>query len=64
MPFDSARIEVSPKATRDPQKGNVYIEMASSIMDSVTANTLYRIDVNFKIKKKNIDSLIGRSAHI
>ena len=33
-------------------------------MDSVTANTLYRIDVNFKIKKKNIDSLIGRSAHI
>jgi len=25
---------------------------------------LYRLDVNFKIDEKNLDSMIGRTAHI
>ncbi|OMJ80857.1 hypothetical protein SteCoe_18808 [Stentor coeruleus] len=62
-PFESARIEVGPKASNDA-KGRLYIEMASNILSRITANKLYRIDVNLKLKKKNLDSMIGRAAHI
>jgi len=28
------------------------------------SSCIYRIDVNFKMEKKNIDTIIGRAAHI
>lgn len=63
-PFESARIEVGPKAANDANKGAFYIEMANNILSRITLKKLYRLDVNFKIKGKSIDTMIGRAAHI
>ena len=63
-PFESSRIEVGPKASTDPNKGRLYIKMATNILSSLAVNKLYRLDVNFKIQKKNFDNWIGRAAHI
>ena len=38
--------------------------MANNILSRIRANKIYRIDVNFNITKKGIDSMIGRAAHI
>eukprot|EP01016_Furgasonia_blochmanni_P032969 TRINITY_DN3411_c0_g2_i1.p1 TRINITY_DN3411_c0_g2~~TRINITY_DN3411_c0_g2_i1.p1 ORF type:complete len:778 (-),score=192.07 TRINITY_DN3411_c0_g2_i1:19-2352(-) len=63
-PYDSARIEISKEAKTDATRGASYIKMVTSLLGSITANTLHRIDVNFKITEKSLDSLIGRAAHI
>jgi hypothetical protein len=62
-PFESARIEVQHKALAEP-KGRVYVEMATNILSRVRAEQILRIDCNLKFKKKNLDSMIGRAAHI
>jgi pimeloyl-ACP methyl ester carboxylesterase len=62
-PFDSARIQICKKALEDP-KAKVYVQMAKNILSKVTAKCIYRIDVNFKLAQKNIDTMIGRAAHI
>jgi hypothetical protein len=38
--------------------------MATNILGGLKAKMLFRLDVNFKIKDKNLDSWIGRTAHI
>ncbi len=38
--------------------------MASNILEKLQCQKLYRLDVNFKIDEKNLDSMIGRTAHI
>jgi len=63
-PFDSARIQICKRAMQDPSKGKVYVQMAKNILSSVAAQCIYRIDVNFKMAQKNIDTMIGRAAHI
>eukprot|EP00347_Sterkiella_histriomuscorum_P005091 403357933 len=63
-PFDSARIQICSDAAKDISKGNVYIQMVNNLMKDVSAEVLYRIDVNFQIQETNLDSLIGRTAHI
>jgi Putative serine esterase (DUF676)/Protein FAM135 len=62
-PFESARIEVGPKASGD-SKGRLYIEMANNILSRITSCKLHRIDVHLKLKNKSLDSMIGRAAHI
>ena len=64
VPFESARIEVSPRASTDPINGKAYTEMASRMLTNLSPSQLCRIDVSFKISSKGIDSLIGRTAHI
>ena len=66
VPFDSARIQMCKKATDDAtKKGNFYNAMVQNILGSLhDTRTLYRLDVNFKISGKNLDSFIGRTAHI
>jgi hypothetical protein len=62
-PFDSARVEIqgfNPKSS----SRNIYAEMASNIISKLNCNKLTRVDVNFKIPKRNLDSFIGRAAHI
>jgi len=61
-PFESARIQVSKKS--DSSKGTIYQQMAKNILSHVTTDHVYRIDINFKIEEKNLDSMIGRAAHI
>jgi len=63
-PFDSARIQICADATKDHVKGNVYIQMVRNLLANIPLEVLYRIDVNFQIQETNIDSLIGRTAHI
>lgn len=38
--------------------------MAKNILGNLKTKMLFRLDVNFKIKDSNLDSWIGRTAHI
>ena len=38
--------------------------MVNGLLGGVPLNVLYRLDVNFNIEETNIDSMIGRTAHI
>mmetsp|Transcript_38984 Transcript_38984/g.38603 ORF Transcript_38984/g.38603 Transcript_38984/m.38603 type:complete len:312 (-) Transcript_38984:23-958(-) len=65
--FESARIQFrksehssKPSST----KNAIYERMARNILENVPLNMIYRLDVNFKIQEKNLDSFIGRAAHI
>ena len=63
-PFDSARMQICKEAAKDVTRGNGYIQMVNSMLSSVPFEVLYRLDVNFNIEETNIDSMIGRTAHI
>ncbi len=51
-------------STNFSSKGGIYIKMARNILSNLPIDVLYRIDVDFRISEKNLDSLIGRTAHI
>jgi hypothetical protein len=38
--------------------------MVNNLLSTVPIDVLYRLDVNFQISETNLDSLIGRTAHI
>jgi hypothetical protein len=44
--------------------GGVYLQMAGNIISRLKSEQLHRLDINFKINEKNIDTMIGRKAHI
>lgn len=65
--FESARIQFrKEKNSSRPSssKNDIYEKMAKNLLGNVPINHIYRLDVNFKIHEKNLDSFIGRSAHI
>ena len=62
-PFDSARIQICSMATKDTERGSVYIQMATNLLNKLEIECLYRVDINFMISEKNLDSFIGRTAH-
>ncbi|XP_027942595.1 protein FAM135B-like isoform X4 [Vigna unguiculata] len=72
VPYHSARIESCQAASRDTsKKSKLFMEMLNACMDQIRANsTLHRVfmrcDVNFdpSTQGKNLDSIIGRAAHI
>jgi hypothetical protein len=71
VPFDSARIQICKQAMNDNKavsdvktSGNYYISMAENLLSKCQTKLLYRLDVNFQIKDQNMDSWIGRTAHI
>ena len=62
MSWHSARISAS-KATNADSK--VERDMERNIMgDNVYGASVHRLDVNFNVKTKDLDSFIGRKAHI
>jgi len=63
-PFDSARIEVSPKSQEDTKHGTTYAEMARSVLNQINVEKITRFDVNFRMPEKTLDTFIGRAAHI
>lgn len=76
-PFDSTRIQICKQALSEHNseeqkaaasdsnnRGNQYIAMAQNLLSNLNTKLLYRLDVNFHIKDKNMDSWIGRTAHI
>lgn len=38
--------------------------MANNILQKLSDNIMYRIDVDFSIQESNLDAFIGRTAHI
>ena len=38
--------------------------MVNSLISKPDINVLYRLDVNFNIEETNLDSMIGRTAHL
>jgi pimeloyl-ACP methyl ester carboxylesterase len=64
VPFESARVEVSPQMAADHELGGIFLQMAANILMQLKQPLLYRIDVNFSMKKRSLDSMIGRRAHI
>ena len=64
VPHDSARVEVSEAGANDQTKGRFYIQMASKILSNIPIERLHRLDVNFHLRGKSLDTLIGRTAHI
>lgn len=38
--------------------------MAHNLLGNTSLESIFRLDVNFNIEEKNIDSYIGRKAHI
>jgi hypothetical protein len=38
--------------------------MVNNLLSRLPIDVLYRLDVNFQISETNLDSIIGRTAHI
>jgi len=57
-PFDSARIEM-PKVENE-----MYREMVKQLWTDVKPECITRLNVHFSISNQNLDSFIGRTAHI
>jgi len=64
VPFESARIEMSETAECDPKFGTVYAKMVQSLLEPVKAEQVIRLDVDFHFPERNLDTMIGRTAHI
>ncbi|CAJ2643167.1 unnamed protein product [Trifolium pratense] len=72
VPYHSARIESCPAASHDTsKKGKMFLEMLNACLDQIRVNptehrVFMRCDVNFDASShgKNLNSFIGRAAHI
>jgi len=62
-PIQSARAEIRPEWAGKPEK-QVYREMVENLWGPVHPDRVRRLDINFVIPEKNLDSFIGRAAHI
>lgn len=63
-PYHSTRIEMHRKTIQDTKWGRVYNEMVRNLLRPLDHVNLTRFDVSFVHRKMNLDSMIGRSAHI
>ncbi|KAK7311739.1 hypothetical protein RJT34_10059 [Clitoria ternatea] len=72
VPYHSARIESCQAASNDSsKKGKLFLEILNDCLDQIRANSterrvFMRCDVNFdsSSRAKNLDTMIGRAAHI
>jgi len=62
-PFASSRVEMDPSWENLPE-WKTYASMVKSLWEPVKKDRVCRMDVNFKIPEKNLDTFIGRAAHI
>lgn len=62
-PFDSARVEIGAMLPNHSHK-EVYCQMVRNLWENVKPERVFRFDVNFHIPEKNLDTFIGRAAHI
>jgi len=63
-PFHSARIELHPYIHQDKEKGPLFKRMAMNLLAPLEQVVVKRFDITFQPRKYNIDSWIGRTAHI
>ena len=47
----------------DDSRGATYANMVKSLLGRLRVDVLYRVDINFFISKRNINSMLGRTAH-
>ena len=70
MPFCSARVQYSKSIINNTKKGSnfkkskAYIKMATKILSNLKTSIIYRLDISFNIKDRDLDAFIGRTAHI
>ncbi|XP_074296521.1 uncharacterized protein LOC141626767 isoform X1 [Silene latifolia] len=72
VPYHSARIELCPGSSTDfSKKGEIFVEMLNNCLDQIRSPSIdhrvfMRCDVNFNMSShgKNLDTFIGRAAHI
>ena len=65
VPFHSTRVELCREAVQDvTARGRVYERMVGSVMRGMEGVSVKRFDVNFVSRRKTLDTLIGRAAHI
>lgn len=64
VPYESARIEISTKVENENKLGYIYGDMARAMLKNVRPEAFTRLDIQFKISEKSLDTLIGRAAHI
>jgi hypothetical protein len=62
--FESARIEMSNAAERDPKFGQLYTKMVNNLLEPLDVERVIRLDVDFQLPLMNCDNMIGRTAHI
>jgi hypothetical protein len=66
VPSYSARIQVAAKAESHSRLGSVVVKMAASLLESIKPENLLRLTLinNVHDNASNLDSFIGRAAHI
>ncbi|KAK7363210.1 hypothetical protein VNO77_05343 [Canavalia gladiata] len=71
VPYHSARIEPCPAASLDfSKRGKIFLEMLNNCLDQIQTSsdhrTVMRCDINFNTSSygRNLNTLIGRTAHI
>ncbi|RDY05361.1 hypothetical protein CR513_10818, partial [Mucuna pruriens] len=71
VPYHSARIEPCPAASLDfSRRGKVFLEMLNNCLDQIQTHSdgrvVMRCDINFNTSSygRNLNTLIGRAAHI
>merc|ERR1719401_1293937 len=62
-PFDSSRIEAGSMLHKH-QHRDAYVSMVRNIWAPVQPERVLRLDISFEITETNLDSFIGRTAHI
>lgn len=64
VPFFSARAEPNKEVMADRKRGDLFTAMVTNLLRPLGNCELRRIDVSFVVKKRSVDSFIGREAHI
>ncbi|KAK7319366.1 hypothetical protein RJT34_04086 [Clitoria ternatea] len=71
VPYHSARIEPCPAASLDfSKRGKIFLEMLNNCLDQIQTHSDHRVvmrcDINFNTSSygRNLNTLIGRTAHI
>lgn len=71
VPYHSARIELCPSASLDfSKRGKIFLDMLNNCLDQIRVfsdnRVIMRCDINFNTSSygRNLNTLIGRAAHI
>ena len=57
-------MQVTKKAKDDEVRGAAYKKMVKAMLERLNVEVLYRLDVNYNIESRGLDSMLGRTAHL
>jgi len=64
VPKHSALVQLTPDMNENTKQGKAYAAMVDNILSKISPERLHRINVFSNFEEKNIDTFIGRAAHI